>query len=70
MKNTWLIGILGLCVVFFNYLGFTASVKGVVMIALGLIISFIAFREVIRNKVVVAINKPNNETQKIKADGS
>lgn len=62
MKNTRLIGILGLCVVFFNYLGFTASVKKVVIIALGLIISFIAFREVVRNKVVVAINKPNNET--------
>ncbi|RJQ31302.1 hypothetical protein C4572_02620 [Candidatus Parcubacteria bacterium] len=50
-RNYWIVGTLGLLVVLFNYLGFTAPVKSAFMIAFGLVISFLAFREVAREKL-------------------
>ena len=57
MKKNWVLGFLGIAVIFFNYLGFSYSIKTAVMIALGLAVSFISFRGVIKDKFLARMKK-------------
>ena len=67
MKKNWVLVFLGIAVVLFNYLGFSYSVKTAIMIALGLAVSFISFRGIIKDKFLARIEKSeekNNGLQK------
>jgi len=67
MKKNWILGFLGMAVIFFNYLGFSYPVKTAIMIALGLAVSFISFRGIIKDKFLARMNKgeeKNNGLQK------
>ena len=57
MKKNWVLGFLGVAVIFFNSLGFSYSVKTAIMIVLGLAISFISFRGIIKDKFLARMNK-------------
>ena len=57
MKKNWVLGFLGIAVILFNYLGFSYSVKTAIMIALGLAISFISFRRIIKDKLLAKMKK-------------
>ena len=57
MKKNWVLGFLGVAVILFNYLGFSYSIKTAIMIALGLAVSFISFRSIIKDKFLLRIKK-------------
>ena len=57
MKKNWVLGFLGVAVILFNYLGFSYSIKTAIMIALGLAVSFISFRGIIKDKFLLRIKK-------------
>ena len=57
MKKNWVLGFLGIAVILFNYLGFSYSIKTAIMIALGLAVSFISFRGIIKDKLLARMNK-------------
>ena len=57
MKKNWVLGFLGIAVIFFNYLGFSYSIKTAIMIALGLAVSFISFRSIIKDKFLARVKK-------------
>ena len=54
---------MGLAVILFNYIGFPYAVKSVFIIALGLSISFISFRAIIKDKIALRMTK-NDGSQK------
>ena len=67
MKKNLVLGFLGVAVILFNYLGFSYSIKTAVMIALGLAVSFISFRGIIKDKFLAKMKKSeekNNGLQK------
>ena len=67
MKKNWVLGFLGVAVILFNYLGFSYSIKTAIMIALGLAVSFISFRGIIKDKFLARMKKgeeKNNGLQK------
>ena len=67
MKKNWVLGFLGVAVILFNYLGFSYSIKTAIMIALGLAVSFISFRGIIKDKLLAKMKKSeekNNGLQK------
>ena len=67
MKKNWVLGFLGVAIILFNYLGFSYSIKTAVMIALGLAVSFISFRGIIKDKFLAKMKKSeekNNGLQK------
>ena len=67
MKKNWVLGFLGIAVILFNYLGFSYSIKTAIMIALGLAVSFISFRGIIKDKFLARMKKSeekNNVLQK------
>ncbi len=57
MKKNWVLGFLGIAVISFNYLGFSYSIKSAIMIALGLAVSFISFRGIVRDKLMAKMKK-------------
>ena len=57
MKKNLVLGFLGIAVILFNYLGFPYSVKTAIMIALGLAVSFISFRGIIKDKFLARMKK-------------
>ena len=57
MKKNWVLGFLGVAVILFNYLGFSYSIKTAIMIALGLAVSFISFRGIIKDKFLARMKK-------------
>lgn len=57
MKKNWVLGFLGIAVVAFNYLGFSYSIKSAIMIALGLAVSFISFRGIVKDKFLAGAKK-------------
>jgi len=57
MKKNWVLGFLGVAVILFNYLGFSYSIKTAIMIALGLAVSFISFRSIIKDKFLARMKK-------------
>jgi len=57
MKKNWVLGFLGIAVILFNYLGFSYSIKTAIIIALGLAVSFISFRGIIKDKFLARMNK-------------
>ena len=57
MKKNWVLGFLGVAIILFNYLGFSYSIKTAIMIALGLAVSFISFRSIIKDKFLLRIKK-------------
>ena len=57
MKKNWVLGFLGVAVILFNYLGFSYSIKTAIMIALGLAVSFISFRGIIKDKFLTRMKK-------------
>ena len=57
MKKNWVLGFLGIAVILFNYLGFSYSIKSAIMIALGLAVSFISFRGIVKDKFLTRIKK-------------
>ena len=57
MKKNLVLGFLGIAVILFNYLGFSYSIKTAIMIALGLAVSFISFRSIIKDKFLVRMKK-------------
>ena len=57
MKKNLVLGFLGIAFILFNYLGFSYSVKTAIMIALGLAVSFISFRGIIKDKFLARMNK-------------
>ena len=57
MKKNWVLGSLGVAVILFNYLGFSYSIKTAIMIALGLAVSFISFRGIIKDKFLARMKK-------------
>jgi len=57
MKKNWVLGFLGVAVILFNYLGFSYSIKTAIMIALGLAVSFISFRSIIKDKFLARVKK-------------
>ena len=57
MKKNWVLVFLGIAVVLFNYLGFSYPVKTAIMIALGLAVSFISFRGIIKDKFLARMKK-------------
>ena len=57
MKKNWVLGFLGVAVILFNYLGFSYSIKTAIMIALGLAVSLISFRGIIKDKLVAKMKK-------------
>jgi len=57
MKKNLVLGFLGIAVILFNYLGFSYSVKTAIMIALGLAVSFISFRGIIKDKFLARMKK-------------
>lgn len=57
MKKNWVLGFLGIAVIVFNYLGFSYSIKSAIMIALGLAVSFISFRGIVKDKFLAGANK-------------
>jgi len=73
MKKSWILGFLGIAVILFNYLGFSYSVKTAIMIVLGLAISFISFRGIIKDKLLARMKKgeeKNNGLQKRNEEAS
>lgn len=64
VKNFWILGFLGLGVVLFNYLGFAASVKSVIMIVFGLAIAFFSFKQAIYHKATAALDRSSGEIDK------
>ena len=67
MKKNWILGFLGIAVIFFNYPGFSYSIKAAIMIALGLAVSFISFRGIVKDKFLARMKKgeeKNNVLQK------
>lgn len=57
MKKNWVLGFLGLAVILFNYLGFSYSIKSAIMIVLGLVVSFISFRGIVKDKFLARMKK-------------
>lgn len=57
MKKNWVLGFLGLAVILFNYLGFSYSIKSAIMIVLGLAVSFISFRGIIKDKFLARMKE-------------
>ena len=57
MKKNWTLVFLGIAVILFNYLGFSYSIKTAIMIALGLAVSFISFRGIIKDKFLARMKK-------------
>ena len=57
MKKNLVLGFLGIAVILFNYLGFSYSIKTAIMIALGLAVSFISFRGIIKDKLLARMKK-------------
>ena len=57
MKKNLVLGFLGIAVILFNYLGFSYSIKTAIMIALGLAVSFISFRGIIKDKFLTRMKK-------------
>ena len=73
MKKNWVLGFLGVAVILFNYLGFSYSIKTAIMIALGLAVSFISFRSIIKDKFLARMKKSeekNNGLQKRNEEAS
>ena len=60
MKKNLVLGFLGIAVILSNYLGFPHSTRSVIMITLGLAVSFISFRGIIKDKFL-ARTKKNEE---------
>ena len=50
-------GFLGIAVMLFNFLGFSYSIKSATMIALGLAVSFISFRGIVKDKFLARMKK-------------
>ena len=48
---------MGIAVILFNYLGFSYSIKSAIMIALGLVVSFISFRGIVKDKFLARMKK-------------
>lgn len=63
MKKNWILGFLGIAVILFNYVGFPHTIKSAFIIALGLAVSFVSFRAVIKNKIALRMTK-NDDAQK------
>lgn len=63
MKKNWTIGFLGIAIILFSYIGFPYAVKSAIMIALGLTVSFIAFRSLVKDKIALRMRK-NDDTKK------
>lgn len=57
MKKNWVLGFLGIAVIAFNYLGFSYSIKSAIMIVLGLAVSFISFRGIVKDKFLAGAKK-------------
>lgn len=57
MKKNLVLGFLGIAVILSNYLGLPYSIKSVIMIIFGLAISFISFREIVKDKLVARRRK-------------
>jgi len=63
MKKNWTLGFLGLAIILFNYIGFPHAIKSAFIITLGLSVSFVSFRAVIKNKIALRMTK-NDDAQK------
>ena len=57
MKKNWVLGFLGIAAMLFNFLGFSYSIKSATMIALGLAVSFISFRGIVKDKFLARMKK-------------
>lgn len=57
MKKNWVLGFLGIAVILFNYFGLSYSIKSAIMIALGLAVSFISFRGIIKDKLLTRMRR-------------
>lgn len=65
MKKNWVLGFLGLAVILFNYLGFSYSIKSAIMIVLGLAVSFISFRGIIKDKFMARTKKSEEKNDSL-----
>lgn len=65
MKKNWVLGFLGLAVILFNYLGFSYSIKSAIMIVLGLAVSFISFRGIIKDKFLARMKKSEEKNDSL-----
>ena len=61
MKKNWVLGFLGIAIILFNYLGFSYSIKSAIMITLGLAVSFISFRGIVKDKFLARIKKSDEK---------
>lgn len=57
MKKNLVLGFLGIAVILSNYLGFPHSIKSVIVITLGLAVSFLSFREMVKDKFLARKKK-------------
>ena len=69
MKKNWVLGFLGITVIVFNYLGFSYSIKSAIMIALGLAVSFISFRGIVKDKFLSGANKVEEKNDGLQKNG-
>ena len=63
MKKNWTIGFLGITIILFSYTGFPYAIKSAIVIVLGLAVSFIAFRSLVKDKIALRMRK-NDDTKK------
>lgn len=64
MKKNWTIGFLGIAIVLFSYIGFPLVVKSAFIITLGLTVSFISFRTIIKDKISLKMTKNDDLPKK------
>lgn len=69
MKNNLIVGFLGLGITLANFLGLASGVKAAVIMAMGIAVGFISFREVVRRKVAKAVSEKNTQPEKPPASG-
>lgn len=65
MKKNWVLGFLGIAVILFNYLGFSYSIKSAIIIFLGLAVSFISFRAIIKDKFLARMKKSEEKNDSL-----
>lgn len=69
MKKNIVLVFLGIAVVLSNYLGFPHPIKSVIIITLGLAVSFISFRGIVKDKFLARTKKGEEKNDILQKNG-
>ena len=69
MKKNIVLVFLGIAVVLSNYLGFHHPIKSVIIITLGLAVSFISFRGIVKDKFLARTKKGEEKNDILQKNG-